>query len=334
MFESHGKKKFHAQWFQHGSQIMLQEIAHPQGLFLIEECDDLYLTCISQKCNLQTLGPDEDEPYAESVQDDNNFFTRLSQYTHSFEDLTAYCLLFSLFWDPYNSIFLDMSVSDYTSALKHCKRWQPCLSCGRKAIKKKQAQWAIGPDGGISRLGVTYHAHDFVYLRPSDGSFQYNVAQITEMIFDRNGRCKMVGVRYYGRYDDVLRRQNDDDQYKKMDNVWDSYWSCCLPYLLWFYNSAASSGPKRSNKLTPMRSKAKYLWWPSVMQGIITSGLNILTTTTLIGMLRPSMRNWKTSSRNFLYVVLSPAVWSALRSDKTTCIDGSSCWSRMGHFTA
>ena len=168
MFESCGEKKFHAHWFQHGSQILLQETAHPQGLFLIDECDDLPLSCIYQKCNLRTLGRDEEEPPTECAADDNNFFTRYScdESKCSYVSTIVHCV-YSFLWDPDNSEFIDLSESHYEATIRHCKSWRPCFSCGRKIIKREHAQWKLEPDGGVSRLGVTYHQYDFVYLRPS-----------------------------------------------------------------------------------------------------------------------------------------------------------------------
>lgn len=73
-FEVKGAKMFHGQWFQHGAQILLQELAHPQGLFLIDECEDLPVDVIYQKANVQELQLTEDEP-AYTPAYCNNFFT-------------------------------------------------------------------------------------------------------------------------------------------------------------------------------------------------------------------------------------------------------------------
>lgn len=64
---------FHAQWFQHGAQIMLQETAHPQGLFLLDECEDQPVDAIYRKANIRVLDATEEEPGMSSVH--NNFFT-------------------------------------------------------------------------------------------------------------------------------------------------------------------------------------------------------------------------------------------------------------------
>lgn len=56
------KKFIHAQWLQHGSQMLLQEAAHPDVLFYLKECDNLPVECIYQHCNLHVLGTSDREP--------------------------------------------------------------------------------------------------------------------------------------------------------------------------------------------------------------------------------------------------------------------------------
>ena len=75
MFETKTGKKFHARWYTHGVFTMLQETAHPQELFLLDECDNPLLESIFQKVNLRTLGPDEADP-TQHPQTHNDFFTR------------------------------------------------------------------------------------------------------------------------------------------------------------------------------------------------------------------------------------------------------------------
>lgn len=125
----------------------------------------------------------------------------------------------SFLWDSDKSEFVDVSESERASALEHCEWWSNCYSCGRKVIKKQQALWKSIPDGGISRLGIAYHVHDFVYLRPSKaGELQYKIAQIVEIFCNAEDQCELVRVRPYGRYDDLLRSSKGDEQVK-MDDV-------------------------------------------------------------------------------------------------------------------
>ena len=47
--ESGGEYQVHVQWFTHGSKMILQELAHSRGLFLLEHCDDILAPTIKQK---------------------------------------------------------------------------------------------------------------------------------------------------------------------------------------------------------------------------------------------------------------------------------------------
>lgn len=69
------EKFFHGQWYYHGSKLLLHETAHPQGLFLTNECDDNSLYAIVQKCNVDELDAMADEPPA-NPEIDGRFFSR------------------------------------------------------------------------------------------------------------------------------------------------------------------------------------------------------------------------------------------------------------------
>lgn len=56
------EKYFHARWFSHGSKTILGETANPQGLFLLDMCDDNPVDVILQKISVRYLGPGEKEP--------------------------------------------------------------------------------------------------------------------------------------------------------------------------------------------------------------------------------------------------------------------------------
>lgn len=55
------EKWFHGQWYQHGSQLLFQETAHPQGIYLLNECNDIKIDTIVRKCHFHDLGVDQDE---------------------------------------------------------------------------------------------------------------------------------------------------------------------------------------------------------------------------------------------------------------------------------
>ncbi len=75
MYEKDTKKFMHLQWYQHGSKILLQETAHPQALFLTDECDDVLIESIYQKANLRVLGSTEEEPPVAPDTEENSFYT-------------------------------------------------------------------------------------------------------------------------------------------------------------------------------------------------------------------------------------------------------------------
>ncbi|KAI0929230.1 hypothetical protein AcW1_006224 [Taiwanofungus camphoratus] len=183
------RKYFHGQWLQHGSQMLLQETAHSKGLFYLNECDDLPLECIFSRCNLKVLKPNEDEPLDESAGDGNNFHTGLT-------------------WDQDNSAIIQMSDHDILSALQTCNKWQQCVSCGIHIIHKQQAVWKVLQGGGISRHGIEYHIHDFIYLRPQHFQNQlYDIAQIQEIVHDNHRKLFTVNVCLYGRYALIAQSQ-------------------------------------------------------------------------------------------------------------------------------
>ena len=68
------RKKFHAQWLQHGSQTLLQEAAHSRGLFWLKSCDDLPLECIYSHCRVQPWPRSEPVPLDDCPGELNRFF--------------------------------------------------------------------------------------------------------------------------------------------------------------------------------------------------------------------------------------------------------------------
>jgi len=76
MFEETDRKKlFHAQWYQHGSQTVLQEAAHPNVLFSMLECNDLPLESVIMKCNITSPQHDDDALLPDyHPRNENNFF--------------------------------------------------------------------------------------------------------------------------------------------------------------------------------------------------------------------------------------------------------------------
>ena len=65
--------KFHGLWFLHGSRTLLQETAHSNSLYLLNQCADIGVETIYQKANFSILKPSDQEQEDTSDPDLNNF---------------------------------------------------------------------------------------------------------------------------------------------------------------------------------------------------------------------------------------------------------------------
>lgn len=54
----------HVQWYLDGAKTILQETAHPYGLFALAECADVPVGAILGRCTVQHLKPGDQEPNA------------------------------------------------------------------------------------------------------------------------------------------------------------------------------------------------------------------------------------------------------------------------------
>lgn len=54
-FEEDESKMFHAQWFDHSSRTLLQQLGHSKSLYLLQSCEDLKLATIVQKVHVEYI---------------------------------------------------------------------------------------------------------------------------------------------------------------------------------------------------------------------------------------------------------------------------------------
>ncbi|PSR77616.1 hypothetical protein PHLCEN_2v7806 [Hermanssonia centrifuga] len=186
MYEKDAKKFMHLQWYQHGSKILLQETAHPQALFLTDECDDVLIESIYQKANLRVLGSTEEEPPVAPDTEENSFYTGLR-------------------WDKQNHAFFERTEEKRQQVLQFCKCGKPCESCGQKRLLKERQHWTVKDD--VLRQGdVHYHIHDFVYIRPAIPKTDvYIIGQIIRIHRGAREKAHTVDIRVFERYDLVAR---------------------------------------------------------------------------------------------------------------------------------
>ncbi|KAI0333620.1 S-adenosyl-L-methionine-dependent methyltransferase [Cubamyces sp. BRFM 1775] len=194
------RKKFHAQWLQHGCQTLLQEAAHSRGLFWLKSCDDLPLECIYSHCHVQPWPRSEPVPLDDCSGELNRFFVGLT-------------------WDSDKCALVEMPAEDITSALSKCKPSQPCVACGLATMEEERAEWVEKENDAMSCDGVIYHVHDFVYLHvPGQVNGLLAIAQIAAFIRTDSGQISRARVRHFGRYDSVADHLSDQGGPVQLDN--------------------------------------------------------------------------------------------------------------------
>ncbi|KAG0174755.1 hypothetical protein DFQ30_002948 [Apophysomyces sp. BC1015] len=165
MYEESGSFMFHARYFSHGKETILQEFAGKRELFLLDECSDNTLDCIMRKCQLIYLDPDEREPV--EFEQKNWWFYR--------------------YW--YNTeyaVFEDAKLHEAPPSKKICGDYHDCISC-QQHVKKDEARdvrWVNDesqPEAGFRYKGHEYHLHDFVYITTGKPNEPYQIGQIMEL---------------------------------------------------------------------------------------------------------------------------------------------------------
>ncbi|KAF9495862.1 S-adenosyl-L-methionine-dependent methyltransferase [Pleurotus eryngii] len=178
-----GDKWFHGQWFVHGCKTMLQETAHSQSLFMINECDNNPLSSIFKRCTVKMIVPEEEEvPEVYDEPDSTSF----------------YC---GLIWDEEATDFTDLPrLTDVEAALEGLLPHKGCYSC---AIKRQQdiLKEIRRIPGGYSYLGLRCHVHDYVYIVPRSHTSLLRIGQIVS-IKGIPAEPKVV-VRMFQRFDEV-----------------------------------------------------------------------------------------------------------------------------------
>lgn len=83
IFDIEGYKLFHGQWLTHSSKTLLQELAHPNELFLLNICDDCPVRSILRRANVTQLPLGTDVPAADAATENLNMFYLKSSYLFS-----------------------------------------------------------------------------------------------------------------------------------------------------------------------------------------------------------------------------------------------------------
>ena len=119
--------------------------------------------------------------------------------------------LYRFIYDEEHAAFVNIPTKErYSLALKSMPGFCPCYCCSIEGTKIFTHEFRK-VNHGFSFHDVTYHRHDFVYIRPTDDNDDLlEIGQITELTNDERDRIK-VQVRFLGRYDDYVYASREYD---------------------------------------------------------------------------------------------------------------------------
>ncbi|KAJ7632933.1 S-adenosyl-L-methionine-dependent methyltransferase [Roridomyces roridus] len=177
-----GSKKFHGQWLLHGSRTWFEEVAHSEELFLLNDCTDIDVEAIYQRCDVRFLGPSEVEKPGQT--------THLSKRLVYNDDLS----------------FTSLSTSERRLHLLAYHPPSPCENCGREAEQEALSS-VHRVKNGISQHKHEYHQGDFVYVKPNAGQKENHLLFIARVRgFRKEGGEWYLSLKYYDRYEEDPRR--------------------------------------------------------------------------------------------------------------------------------
>ncbi|KAK7063908.1 mitogen-activated protein kinase [Favolaschia claudopus] len=145
----------HLQWLEHGSQIILQEMAHPQELFITMLCEDQPIRFISGK--LSVVFPEQGKQLPKE-----KYFVR----------------------QVYNEHDISCTAMNETEMNRTFAQSPPnnCLPCNRTDAHNLNADWTILsehaedgeniPNAGVAYRSHRYHQHDFFLYNGDNGAAQ------------------------------------------------------------------------------------------------------------------------------------------------------------------
>ncbi|KAI5900451.1 S-adenosyl-L-methionine-dependent methyltransferase [Schizophyllum commune H4-8] len=145
--EPGGEYQVHVQWFTHGSKMILQELAHSRGLFLLEHCDDILAPTIKQKVEVD-FGARGEERADDKAPDGQHYHC-----AHVF--------------DPEKTSFTTApSEKDLAQLYEAYPAGMRCPSCCLK--ERDTERETLKSDGAtyFSHYDEDYHVGDTVYLAP------------------------------------------------------------------------------------------------------------------------------------------------------------------------
>lgn len=122
----------------------------------------------------------------------------------------AYSASGRFLWDEEHAAFVNLPTKEeYDIAFQTLPSHRPCFSCGFEAMRTQVYKTRRLRNGFVLH-NVTYHLHEFVYIRPSNPD--NNLLEIGQIVDTDNGGPDdnlKIQVRYLARYDDYVCVQLD-----------------------------------------------------------------------------------------------------------------------------
>ncbi|KAF9469568.1 S-adenosyl-L-methionine-dependent methyltransferase [Collybia nuda] len=143
-------QQVHVRWLEHGSQIFLEELAHPQELFFNNTCTNISFEAIVGKVNVHEICQERPKP----IIGPEDFFVKfIHDKEHStFTSIDKQEIMTSVHDPPYNC---------YASQILEAQQ------CKKTAAPLKGDQGVVD---GVAYGGNSYHLDDFAFYRSeSDG---------------------------------------------------------------------------------------------------------------------------------------------------------------------
>ncbi|KAG8828898.1 hypothetical protein FRC17_007395 [Serendipita sp. 399] len=166
----------HVQWFYHGSQTDIGELASSNELFLSYECDDIGLATIKRVVHVEYVGSTSKSIIPSDVGGDSMFFCRLryDSTDGSFHDLSQ----------PYPYHFSDIDFQENIQNHLGChacvtRDYSEAEHGGHIFLTPKSA----GQPEGFNYGNITYHQYDTIlYVAPADERNLSGEGQQTERL--------------------------------------------------------------------------------------------------------------------------------------------------------
>ncbi|KAF9225292.1 S-adenosyl-L-methionine-dependent methyltransferase [Gyrodon lividus] len=171
----------HVQWFEHSSRTFLEQLGHPQELFLTERCDTVRLNSIIGRVEVHYIEP-----------------------ARSLAAVKPHDFFYRYIWDDDLGLFKDIDTEALASAWNEPPPHN-CLVCEIREQFHEDSQAArIGE--GVRWHGVNYHVNDFVFIKAKEGPC--NIGQISTVNpRDAHGHDNVrLTVRLFGRVDKLGNR--------------------------------------------------------------------------------------------------------------------------------